>query len=255
MKKLISIILALTMCLAVLPAAFAQESTRKDELAELEKRAEAGDAEAMCALGIEILQMQKATDEDYDTDIPLAHEWFKKAAALEYPEAYFWLGYTCERGWLSPETAEDLDDLDAMMEKAVSYYQKGIELGSTKCMAALGSMYIYPVSVVPDEATAKSLLESAAALGDADAVASLGIMYYFGNSVVEQDYSKAAELYEKAVDMGNMGVLEMLADMYYAGEGVPQDMEKYTEYYERARKLKGEELEKQRQAQIYFRAQ
>ena len=236
MKKLISIILALTMCLAVLPAAFAQESTRKDELADLEKRAEAGDAEAMCALGIEILQMQKASQEDYDEDFVRAWEWFKKAEALECPEAYYWLGQMCECGW-SPEVDIITDaGFYSALETAMAYYQKGIELGNAECMTGLGGMLGLHPSVTQDESAAWRLFRDAAALGEPNAIASMGLMYHYGSSVTAQDYGRAVELYEEAGDMGLISALETLADMYYMGEGVPQDMEKYTEYYERARK-------------------
>ena len=254
-RKILAFVLALSVLCCLGGAAFAQESTRHDELAELEKRAESGEAEAMCALGMEILQMQKASQEDWDEDCVKAWEWFKKSAEQEFPEAYNWLGYMCESG-CSPETDVSTDaGYYRTLEMAMEYYRKGTELGNAECMTALGGMLGYHPSVTQDEAAAKSLFESAAALGEPNAIASLGLMYHYGSSVTPQDYGKAVELYEKAGDMGLISVLETLADMYYMGEGVPQDMEKYTEYYERARTLKGEELERERQARIYFRGQ
>ena len=254
-RKILAFVLACAMLFCMTSAAFAQESTRKDELAELERQSESGDAEAMCALGMEILQMQKASQEDWDEDDALAWEWFKKAGEQGCARAYYWLGYMCNSG-RSPEVDPFSDTgYCESVELAMKYFQKGTELGNAECMTALGGMLGYHPSVTQDEAAAKSLFESAAALGDADAIASLGLMYHYGSSVTPQDYGKAVELYEKAGDMGLMSALETLADMYYMGEGVPQDMEKYTEYYERARTLKGEELERERQARIYFRGQ
>ncbi|MBQ8217393.1 MAG: hypothetical protein IJZ91_05450 [Oscillospiraceae bacterium] len=88
LRKILAFVLALSVLCCLGGAAFAQESTRHDELAALEKRAESGEAEAMCALGREIQQMQKASQEDYDEDFVKAWEWFKKSAEQEFPDAY-----------------------------------------------------------------------------------------------------------------------------------------------------------------------
>lgn len=256
-RKILAFIMVLTVLCCLGSTALAQESTRAEELAELERRAESGDAEAMCALGKEVLHMQKASQEDFDEDHAKAWEWFKKAAEQEYPEAYYWLGVMCEYN-SSPEVDWSTDaGARSALELAMAYYQRGIELEDANCMTAMGTVLSgYPPGLVPqDEYTAWSLFSDAAALGEPNAIASMGLMYHYGSSVTPQDYGKAVELYEEAGDMGLISVYETLADMYYEGEGVPRDMEKYTEYYEKARALQGEQLERERQARIYFRGQ
>lgn len=247
MKRFLSFILVAALCFGLLPAAFAQESTRQEELAELEKKAEAGDAEAMCALGKELFLLQRKSLEDYEVFDAIAYEWFKKAEALNCPDAYYWLGLMCKSG-RSPEVNLDIGN---SQEIALGYFEKGVEAGHTGCMVDMGSILLYSFSVPRDEARAMFLFESAAEQGDSEAMAVLALEYKLGNNVPRDD-KMALEWYEKSAELGNRGSLEALSEMYYSGDGVPKDMAKYEEYYNKARALLGEELELQRQASIYF---
>jgi TPR repeat protein len=116
---------------------------------------------------------------------------------------------------------------------AKTYWEKGIEEGSSEAMRKLGYLYSKGWGVERDDRKAVELYEQAATAGHPDAPYILGYKYR-----EMKEYASAKKWYLKAMEKeGPLGVTAMveLGEMYEAGEGVPQDYERAFMLYLSAR--------------------
>lgn len=82
-------------------------------------------------------------------------------------------------------------------QKALYYYKKAADLGSSGAYNNLGVMYNYGIGVAQSYSTARSYYKTAADMGNAIACNNLGKCYEYG------DKYKALKYYKKACDLGN----------------------------------------------------
>ena len=217
----------------------------ENRLAELQKKADAGDADAQFKLGLIYGKgdgvpkdaakaaewMQKAAaqgnadaqntlgliyviGEGVQKDAAKAVEWWQKAAAQGNADALNNLGFIYDKG-------DDGVPRDAA--KAVEWYQKAAAQGNAVGQYLLGSMYLVGKGVPKDAAKAAEWWQKAAAQGNADAQLRLGMMYKYGYVGVPKNAAKAFEWYQKAAAQGDAYAQSSLGDIYIKGDGVPKD--------------------------------
>ncbi|OGW51225.1 MAG: hypothetical protein A2Z50_08270 [Nitrospirae bacterium RBG_19FT_COMBO_42_15] len=191
----------------------------ENRLAELQKKADAGDADAQFKLGLIY-----GKGDGVPKDAAKAAEWMQKAAAQGNADAQNTLGLIYVIG----------EGVQKDAAKAVEWWQKAAAQGNADALNNLGFIYDKGDDGVPrDAAKAVEWYQKAAAQGNADAQLRLGKMYYIGEGV-PKDAAKAVEWYQKAAAQGNAVGQYSLGWMYYEGEGVPKNAAKAVEWYQKA---------------------
>ncbi|MCR4299384.1 MAG: trypsin-like peptidase domain-containing protein [Gallionella sp.] len=185
----------------------------ENRLAQLQKQADSGDADAQFNLGV-----MYRKGEGVPKDANKAVEWWQKAAAQGYAKAQYSLGWMYYNGVGVPKDTT----------KAVEWYQKAATQGNASAQINLGEIYLGK-----DNAKAVDWFQKAATQGDADAQYMLGTMYSSGLGV-SKDAAKAIEWYLKAATQGNANAQYSLGLIYDNGEGVPKDAAKAVEWYQKA---------------------
>lgn len=153
-----------------------------DQISDLRKNAEQGDATAQLNLGLLYYHGQGVTLND-----AMARHWFEKAARQGDARAQDRLGsmYYCGQG-----VPQDY-------ATARQWYEQAAAQGDAEAQFHLGWLYVKGYGVPQDYATARQWFEQAAAQGHAGAQIQIGQLYYVGQSV-PQDYVKAYMWYSLA---------------------------------------------------------
>lgn len=206
------------------PAVAANELTPEEKFAQLQKRAETGDAEAQYSLA-----RMYVVGDGIPKDEAKALEWLQKAATQSYADAQYVLGNMYASGYLSI--------LPKDIAKAAEWYQKAAAQGNAKAQYTLGEMYsIGGEMPFSDEAKAIEWYQKAAEQGYVDAQVRLVFNYYFGafGKKSPSDYAKAFEWAQKAAEKGNPPSQFFLGLMYLDGKGVRKDAAKAFEWFHKA---------------------
>lgn len=198
-----------------------QETTTTIEknLAQMQKQADSGDAEAQFHLGLAYL-----TGEHVPKDVAKGLEWLQKAVAQGNAAAQHFLGLMYHLG---------KEGVPKDATKAVEWYRKAAEQGYAKAQHSLGSMYFDGEGIPKDAAKAAEWYQKAAEQGNASAQNNLGVMYQKGEGV-QKNATKAVEWYRKAAEQGGTDAQFNLGLMYYNGVGVLKDDSKAIEWYQKA---------------------
>lgn len=123
--------------------------------------------------------------------------------------------------------------VDKNMNKAIEWYTKAAERGSTAGQYNLGLIY-YKEGITNDYGKSVYWMSKAAENGNIHAMVDMGIIYAEGKAL-EQDYIKAKYWYEKAAEEGgNMKAMNSLGGLYAEGNGVVKDYTKALEWYLKA---------------------
>lgn len=142
------------------PVAKVREFTKDDHLAHLQKKAEAGNAEAQFKLGWIYVNGEGFTGvafvRDISKDAAKGFEWYQKAAAQEHVDAQYNLGMLYKLGLGVKEDAE----------KAFMWLQKAAAQGNNIAQYNLGVMYAEGAGVKPSLPRACAWLTLAAAQGN-----------------------------------------------------------------------------------------
>jgi TPR repeat protein len=199
------------------------KKTPEQVLADLTKKAEAGDAEAQFALG-----MMHRDGFNYDKDGKFlndeATEWLQKAANQGHAKAQFNLAVAYSFGRGVPKNTA----------KAMEWYQKAAAQGHAEAQYHLATTYYEGNNgVTKDLAKAAGLFQSAAAQENVNAQGMLGVMYSKGEGV-PKDLAKAAEWWQKAAEQGATQAQFKVGWMYRNGLGVPKDSAKAAEWFKKA---------------------
>ena len=143
------------------------------------------------------------------------------------------------------------DFLETDMQKAVSWYKKAADQGSSEALYKIGMCYRkvdkpetaekYLTMAVEKNhipamlelgqlngSRAEELYLKAANLGDLDAMCAFGNYYE-----KKEDYTKAVEWYRKAAEQGHAQSHEKLGYCYKQGKGVKKDYDKAREWFEK----------------------
>ena len=148
-------------------------STKDNNLTQVIKQAEAGDASAQARLGWVYSNGIGVT-----LDADKAVEWYEKAAAQGYPKAQFELGEMYGSGEVVSTIAKD-------PIKAIKWYEKAAAQGYPKAQFALGEIHLTGEGVAKDPAKAVMWYQKAAAQGYIKAQYNLGWMYQNGRGVAK----------------------------------------------------------------------
>lgn len=246
MKKIFSVVLGLSLCLAF--SSYAEEEAKvADKIPET-------------AVGSAITPSASATTED-DTNQKNIEELKAKAETGDV-EALLDLGYTYLYG---------TNGVNTNYKQALAYYEAAASKGSAVAYNNLGSLYFSGIGTNVDYPKAIHFFEEAAKLGSHDAAVNLAIIYlgndsdkkteedykkiidllkeaqsdndiakyllgycYFKGFHVPQNNAKAFELIKPAADGNYDEAQAVLADFYINGRGIPKNYRKAVQYLQKA---------------------
>jgi len=200
------------------------KGVRKDETSAVvwyRKAADAGEVNAMNNLA---LMYMNGTGVSRDNEQALS--WFRKASSAGHAGAMVGLGYMYEHGYAVPQSYQE----------AVNWYRKGAEAGEPTGMKNLAFMYLNGYGVDKSYQQALTWYRKSTELGNADAMAGLGFMYEHGYGV-GQDYRQAASWYRKSAEAGDATGMKNLGWMYLNGYGVDKDYQQALNWYHKAADL------------------
>jgi TPR repeat protein len=129
----------------------------ENRLTELQKKADAGDAEAQFTLGEMYYK-----DEGVPKDAVKAVEWYQKAAAQGHAEAQYNIGEMYDRGEGVPKNYTKAVE---WYKKAMESFQKAAAQGHADAQYYLGVMYYYGKSVPKNAAKAIEWYQKASSTG------------------------------------------------------------------------------------------
>jgi TPR repeat protein len=165
------------------PYASPQSKPPVANIADLENRANSGDADAQFYLGTLYVNGQGVLPDDVQAAV-----WYRKAAEQGYEPAELAIANAYRYG------------LGVSMDSslAAEWYRKAADHGSTEAQFAMGDLYGFGEGVSQDFAQAAAWYRKAAELGVADAQSDLGELYLYGIGV-DQDYEQAYFWYTIAI--------------------------------------------------------
>jgi TPR repeat protein len=191
---------------------------KSTKLAEVYRRARAGDANAMQDLATAFRLGTEVARDDKQAAV-----WYRKAAEAGNVVAMNKLGDMYKQG----------DGLKQNYPQALYWYRKAAEAGSPRGMSNLGKMYDNGWGVPTNYEQAADWYRKAASAGDVQGVRSLGVMYEDGLGV-PKDLPQAIACYRKAAEAGDAMGMFYLADMYENGKGVRKDFSQAISWYRKA---------------------
>lgn len=158
-----------------------------NEIAQLRKSAEKGDAEAQNKLGWHYFNGDKLPQ-----SFELAAEWWTKAALQGDAKAQYNLGCSYDDG----------DGVPQNSKKAVEWYTKAAQQGHAGAQNNLGWCYYTGNGVAQNYELATEWYQKAAEQGNSDAQTNLGCCYFNGEGV-DEDYELAEKWFQKAAKQGD----------------------------------------------------
>lgn len=212
LKRILTFVTIVAICCL---GAFAQN------IAQLQRSAENGDAKAMTELGI-CYYLGKGVEKSGDK----AFQWLSKAVDGGNANAYFWLAGCYENGIGTVKEPK----------KAFELYSKGADLGDPESMNGLAICLRNGRGTTMNMGKAIYWYTKAAELGEMYAMYNLAGCYFDGNGVAK-DMEKAFEWYGKAAEKGHVSAMDDLAYCYNNGVGTNKDLEKAYIWYRKAAEL------------------
>jgi uncharacterized protein len=195
------------------------------DIAQLQSKAEAGDATAQLALG---RAYQNGTGVPQNDE--LAAKWYRKAADQGDAAAQNNLGVLYRAGL----------GVEKDKEEALKWYHMAARQGDANAMFNIGAAYYdgdvpatalaaYEWFVLAEEAGSSSASDAVKRTGAElgapfaqDALIEIAQMYEKGTDL-PQNYSQAIKWYNRAAESGSASAKVQLASMYINGSGVPKD--------------------------------
>ena len=158
--------------------------------AEEVARAEAGDAHAQAQFASTLLlQAGKLDGTTLEADYREAVNWAEKAAIAEDG-----LGV-----WILAQAYENGLGVNADLEQALAYYEKGAQLGHPDCQVGLAEHLLYGDVCMPNEAKAFTLASQAAQADNLHAMRLTADCYMNGTGT-KQDKTQALYWYQKVAE-------------------------------------------------------
>lgn len=223
------------------------------------KAAEAGDADAQCAVAS---RYERGRGISADQD--LTYYWYNEAAQQEHAEAMHGLAYCFDqaigvkrninaaRKWYDKAAKkgnhrscyalgiifEGGDGVAEDQQKALNYYRQAAEGGVPGALYKLiGIFSTGGLGVEKDDKEAFKWLKKAADAGDAGSQNSVGNAYSLGEGT-DQDHKNAFNYYKMSAQQGDAHAQYNLGRYYGKGLGVTQDISKMIEWYKKAAEQK-----------------
>ncbi len=145
-------------------------------------------------------------------DVPKAIEYYKRAAALGYANAFYYLGQIYQEGRGVPKNAKT----------ALVYYRGAAERNQTSAMLSLSRMYAAGEGVARSESEALRWLKASAEAGYTPAMVDLGLAYMKG-TLVPKNPVEGVRWFKRAAEKRNPQAMVNLALAYDNGLGVAKD--------------------------------
>lgn len=179
-----------------------------DDLVELRKSAEQGNAQAQTNLGVAYIN-----GEGIQKDEAQAISWFRKAAEQGNAEAQYNLGGIYINGI---GVKKDKD-------QALTWFRKAAEQGIAQAQLFVAGAYLIGVGGVEKDITQSLIWErKAAEQGNAQAQTNLGLAYYNGEGIAK-DQPQGIIWLRKAAEQGYAMAQYNLGLMYFQGKGIEKD--------------------------------
>ncbi|MFL6657177.1 MAG: DUF3857 domain-containing protein [Massilia sp.] len=156
-------------------------------------------------------------------DMDLYLFWTRRAVAKFVPAAMYEMGWAYQYG----------KGVDKNIKLAAQYYGWSAEYDYLPGIAQIGVMLDTGLGIATDKVKAIAFYRKGIELGSSDAMLYLGQSYADGDGVAHDDV-KAVELFRAAAAKGNRKALNMLAYQYDVGKGVPQDFGEARKLYAQA---------------------
>jgi len=209
----------------------------EEAFSEYKKSGEAGYAKGFRKVGDLYYHGKIGKSEDDRIDYSEAKKYYELATSYGYADAYALIGdmYLDEQA-VFPGKSGKQDE-----KKALEYYQKGIDMGSSDAMYKEGKYY-YLKATDEDDTKALQYFRKAAWAGSGYGMLFMGLMCENGYGV-DQDYNEAKEWYLRATENYDAGEEYIASGMYHIGRlyyegylssGKP-DYENALDWFDRAR--------------------
>lgn len=171
-------------------------------------RAEAGDSQAQCVVGIAYLEGLFLP-----SDPTASFHWLSSSASAGLSVAEAYLAYLYEHG-LGVTRSEG---------EAVKWYEKSAAQGEAVAQNNLGTMYLNGRGGLPQSYEQAAIwFQKSAAQGSESARVNLGLLYRAGRGVV-RNYAKAFQLLRPSAERGNGIAQAAVGWMYLNAEGATPD--------------------------------
>ncbi len=236
----------MVLILVILSLSLSINAQSNDDLAQVKRKAEKGDAEAQVRLGVCYEAGVRV-----EQDLPEALKWFRKAAEQGYAPAQIILGHhyangigiakdeveavkcyrkAAEQGHTEAQARlgvcyEDGNGVKQDLQEALKWFRKAAEQGDYRTQYLLGFRYAKGLGVVKDYKESFKWLQMAAYQGHDESQYCIGSFYQHGNGV-EKDSAEAVKWYEKSADQGHAKAQFNLYKAYDSGEGVEKCSQK-----------------------------
>ena len=202
--------------LAILPCG---RSAPNLPVAEYERAAQTGDAEAEFQLGRAYLRGQGV-----DKDPEKALDWMKKAASHGHADGLGAMGYFYAMGVVVPK-----DDA-----AAAEWFRKGAEKGSAKAQLNFGLALAKGKGVEANPSEGLKWIDKAVEQELPEAIYAAGETYYWGQFGRAVDYGMALPMFERAALKGNIDAQNNLGVMFQQGLGTARDINKAIIWFRKA---------------------
>jgi TPR repeat protein len=180
-----------------------------------------GDMYAQSTLGFHQLWKGQSPEEH-----SLGLEWLTSAAQQEHKYAIYNVGEAHFRGKGTPQNTAE----------AVSWYEKGIALGSADCQAALGYMHYLGKGVPEDDTKAHELFQLASLQGDGWGTYLLGLTYEGGHGV-DKDLKLAFDCFVQAAEKQDANATFKVGRAHLLGEGTEKNKGAAVKWFRQASRL------------------
>ena len=179
-----------------------------DDLVDLRKSAEQGNAQAQTNLGVAYIN-----GEGIQKDEAQAISWFRKAAEQGNAEAQYNLGGVYENGiGVKKDKAQ-----------ALTWFRKAAEQGIVQAQLFVAGAYLIGNGGVEKDITQAIVwFRKAAEQGNAEAQTLLGLTYYNGEGIAK-DQPQGIIWLRKAAEQGYAMAQYNLGLMYFQGKGIEKD--------------------------------
>ncbi len=162
-----------------------------------------------------------------------AFEWWKKAAAQDFPAALYGVGNCYQNGW----------GVEEDMGKAVEYWMKAAEKGHDVSQYFIGSCYYNGIVLEVDQEKAFEWWRKAAEQGVPEAELNMGVFCVNGR-FVPQNFEEAFNWFKRAAEHGHCDASYELGVWYYKGKcGVEKDLHMAVKYFKEALELGSEQAQ------------
>lgn len=198
-------------------SALAMHSTKASEIPELGSLYNPAD---QFKTAIRLIEGEN-TKADFSTGL----KWLKLAAAQQYPQALYQLGFYYEYG---------IDEVERDYFKAADFYEKAAQHGHLGSQFNLSALLLREGTPVHDSKAGLYWLEQAAKQNDSEAQYSLAMMLEKEAKTNPSQITQSLEWLTKAAQNGHRTGQYILGVKYLQGEGVKTDYSQAFNWFQKA---------------------